>query len=232
MQALDVMTKPVVSVSPWSTITYVVGLLCARGISGVPVLERGQLVGIVSAGNLLHRHEIGTDRRRPLHTWWQRLLSSDRGAEHYVRTHCVHVRDIMTTHVVTVDAQADIDEAAEVLDFHHVGRVPVMHKSQVVGIISRSDILRALAARSIRKDPSSTRSDAAIHDQLLRELVSQEWWRSDWSAIDVQEGIVSFRGLVSSEVERRAARVAAENIPGVRSVADHRIAANLWGPMV
>lgn len=232
MQAVDVMTRPVVSVSPWATVAYVVGLLCTKGISGVPVLEQGQLVGIVSVGDFLHRYEIGTDRHQPAHSWWQRFFSTDKGAEHYIRTHCVRTRDVMTTRVITVDAEADIDEVAAVLDQHHVGRVPVRQRGQVVGIISRSDILRALATRTAQNEVGFSRSDVAIHDQLLRELANQEWWQGQWSTFDVQDGIVSFRGLISSEVERRAARVAAENISGVRQVADHRIATNLWVPMV
>lgn len=232
MRALEMMSKPVISVSPWTSIARVVQLLRAEGLSGAPVLDRGQLVGIVSAGDFLHRHEIGTDRRHIQQSWFLRLFSSDAGAAHYVRTHCVRIHDIMTTRVVTVNAQADLDEVADTLDQHHVGRVPVTQCGQVVGIISRSDILRALASRASQVDSVPSYSDVDIQQTLLRELTHQEWWRSQWSAFDVHEGVVAFRGLVSSDIERRAARVAAENIPGVRYVKDHRLATNLWVPMI
>ena len=107
MQARDVMTAPVVTVTPLSLVGHIVELVLERRISGVPVVEGTRLVGIVSESDLLHRHEIGTDALPPARSWWRRLTLRDELPALYVKSHGRRARDIMTRRVVHVTEDSD-----------------------------------------------------------------------------------------------------------------------------
>ena len=81
MKAKDIMTTPVVTITPDTSVREIAALLLERRISAVPVVEGGQLVGLVSEGDLLHRHEIGTDRGWPARSWWLGLIGSEPGRQ-------------------------------------------------------------------------------------------------------------------------------------------------------
>ena len=102
MKAKDIMTAPVATVGPETSVHEIAALLFERRISAVPVVEDDELVGIVSEADLLHRYEIGTDCALRGEPWWMRLFGADRSPEDYVRTHAQHARDIMTQEVATV----------------------------------------------------------------------------------------------------------------------------------
>lgn len=229
MKASDIMTSPVVTANPQTKVRHIAALLLRHGISALPVVERGKLVGIVSEGDLLHRHELGTEAR-PRGAWrWLRLLSVADSSAEYVKSHATRARDIMTAHVVCVAPDTPIAEIASLLEKRGIRRVPVVERGRLAGIVSRSDLVRALAAKARVIDAGST-SDRAIREHLLKELGRQPWWVASTSTVLVTDGVVHYFGTVDSEHERRAARVAAENVPGVRGVSDHRIsiAALAW----
>lgn len=222
MNASDVMTMTVVTVSPELPVHDLAVLLSTRQLSAVPVIRHGRLAGIVSEADLLHRYEIGTDRAPLRESLWARLFGVDRSTEAYVKSHARLVRDIMTREVATVAPDASLAEVSAMLEQHGVKRVPVVEGDSVVGIVSRSDIVRALANRpAMRSGPID---DELIRGQLLCELRRQAWWRHDLSAVNVQDGIVTYVGLLEDEGDRTAARVAAETIPGVQGVVDRRFA--------
>jgi osmotically-inducible protein OsmY len=100
--------------------------------------------------------------------------------------------------------------------------VPVVEGGKLAGIVSRSDLVRALAARSAAMEAGDA-SDGAILARLSKELERHPWWRSTTSQVVVNDGVVHYFGMVGSPEERQAARIAAENVPGVRAVDDHRI---------
>ena len=102
MNAKDVMTTPVVTVTPDTTVREIAALLLERRISAVPVVADGRLVGLVSEGDLLRRHEIGTDRKRPARSWWLALIDGPGASAEYVKSHGAHARDIMTRDPITV----------------------------------------------------------------------------------------------------------------------------------
>jgi CBS domain-containing protein len=111
----------------------------------VPVLDKGVLVGIVTEGDLLHRAEIGTDTR-PI-SWWSRMFKNKAQlAAAYSREHSTHVVDVMTKNVVTVGETTPIADIADLLARRKIRRLPVMRGGKVVGIVSRANIVRALAA--------------------------------------------------------------------------------------
>jgi CBS domain-containing protein len=221
MKAKDIMTSPVITVAPDTAVREIARLLLERRISGVPVVEEGRLVGIVSEADLLHRHEIGTERPAP-GSWWLRLFSGDSAPANYVRSHATHARDVMAHEVLTVTEDAPVAQIATLLETRGIKRVPVVRAGQVVGIVSRANLDQALAAMGQAPARGAPRGDPAIRARLLELLERQPWWGRVGSSVIVTEGIVHFWGMVESEDQRSAARVAAENVPGVRGVEDHR----------
>jgi CBS domain-containing protein len=221
MKARDVMTAPVIAARPETSVAEIATLLLERRISAVPVIEQGRLIGMVSEADLLHRHENGTDQAAP-GPWWLRLFKHDASPADYVRSHARQARDIMTREVVTVEEEAALGDIAALLEKRGVKRVPVMRGDRVVGIVSRADLVQALA-EGARLPARPSRDDDAIHERLLAELARQSWWRSPYASVTVKEGIVHYWGATENDADRDAVRVAAENVPGVRGVEDHRI---------
>lgn len=222
MKAKDIMTSPVITVGPATPVNEIAALLYERRISALPVVERGRLVGIVSEADLLHRHELGTDCVARSGSWWLRLFSADRSVEDYIKSHARQARDIMTREVVSVAPDTGIAEVASVLERHGVRRVPVLQDGQLLGIVSRANLVQALAGTARGAVRATPPSDRAIRARLLAELQKQSWWRRGTSTVEVSDGQVTYRGTVESADERHAARIAAENIPGVRGVEDFR----------
>lgn len=231
MQAKDIMSANVITISPDTAVRDIVATLLEHRISGLPVLERGRVVGMVGEGELLHRHEIGTEGERPK-TWWERVLGSEPGSAIYVRSHGVRAGDIMNRDVTSVAADASLAEVASILESREVRRLPVMLGEQLVGIVTRADLVRALGATTDNHDEARTQSDEAIRLRLQAELEKQSWWQSKWCSVLVSNGLVRYTGISDSDIDRQAARVAAENVPGVRGVQDDRLQFTDWQPMM
>lgn len=224
MQARDVMTQAVISVAPDAALREVMDILLKHRISGVPVVEHDTVLGFVGVGELLHRHEIGTDRTSDERHWWQRLLQADPGPMDYVRSHGVHVRDVMNREVVSVAEDTPLSQIATIFEERRIRRVPVLrHDGRMVGLVTRADLVRVLAATCASAPPScEPLNDQQIRTRLLAELAGHSWWSQTWSDLSVEKGTVHFIGFVQRESQREAARIAAENIPGVRGVQDDR----------
>jgi len=223
MRAADIMSAPVISVGPDTSVKEIAALLFEKRISAVPVLEEGRLIGLVSEGDLLRRKEIGTDRAARGGSWWLRMFNVDPTPAEYVKSHARRAQDVMTRDVVTVAPETPAAEIATLLESRSIKRVPVVRDGQLVGIVSRANLVQALAAMppaALRVTPPA---DEAIRGRLLAELQRQSWWREMASNVIVTDGIVHYFGTIQSEDQRDAARVAAENISGVRGVEDHRV---------
>jgi CBS domain-containing protein len=221
MNAVDIMTSKVIAVTPETLVREVAALLCEHRISAVPVVDNGRLVGLVSEADLLHRHEIGTDLDTRTGSWWLRLFSADRSPGNYVKSHARQARDVMTREIVSVAADTPVTEIANLLESRGIKRVPVVRDGRLIGIVSRANLIQALAVERRSRKPARPSDDNTIRERLLAELECQPWWRNSSNLI-VTDGIVHYWGAIDSEVERQAARVAAENVPGVREVVDHR----------
>jgi len=229
MRAIDVMTKDVVTATPEMTVQDVAKLMINHRISGIPIVEGDrQLVGIVTEGDLLRRSETGTERQ---HSRWSEWFSpNSRLAAEYIKSHARRLADIMTRDVVNVSELATLGEIADLMEARRIKRVPVVHNGKLVGIVSRADLLRILASGGANL-PDDHR-DRPIRSRLLAELRKQKWANPNESDIIVSDGVVYFWGVVGSEEERRALRVAAENTPGVRGIEDHTISGPLRpGPL-
>jgi CBS domain-containing protein len=220
MRARDVMNRAVATTTAETTVEEVATLMINLRISGVPVLDRnGQLVGIVTEGDLLRRAETGTERRRSRWSKW--FSANSRLAAEYIKSHARRVEDIMTRGVVSVGELATLGEIAELMETKRIKRIPVVNDGKIVGIVSRADLLQVLASGGAAS--ADENSDRLIRDRLLAELRRQKWANSADSNVVVSDGVVHFWGTVGSEEERRALRVVAENIPAVRGIEDHTI---------
>jgi CBS domain-containing protein len=221
MKASDIMTSPVITVGPETSVREIAGVLFDNRISGVPVVDDGKLVGIVSEADLMHRHELGTDRVSP-GSWWLRLFSANRSVPDYIKSHARRACDIMSREIVSVTPATPLAQIANLLETCGIKRVPVLRGGKLVGIVSRGNLIQALAIKTRSRKPATRQTDDAVRGRLLGELQHQPWWRAAASNVIVTDGIVHFWGMVNTPDERDAARVAAENIPGVRAVEDHR----------
>ena len=206
MKAKDIMTTPVVTIEPDTTVREIAALLLERRISGVPVVEAGRLVGLVSEGDLLHRHEIGTDRDRPTRSWWLSLIDGDPCPAEYVKSHARRARDIMTRDVISVAEDAPIAEIATVLETHRIKRVPVLRGEQLVGVVSRANLVQALAAhraparRRVRRataDPATAARGTGAPAVVAEERVQRDRDRR-------HRALLGDRRLRRSERKRRA----------------------------
>jgi CBS domain-containing protein len=224
MRARDIMTPNIVAVDPDTSVQDLAKLLSERGISGVPVVDTvGRLVGIVTEGDLLHRAEAGTERRpAPRRAWWLEIASKGELARYYVKSHARKVKDVMTTEVVSITDTTELADIAILLETKRIKRVPVLRDAKIVGIVSRADLVRALAATKSKPVADADTDDRTIRRRLLTELKGQQWFKL-WAAdILVKDRVVHFWfSHDESERERGALRVAAENIPGVRRVEEH-----------
>lgn len=220
MKVQDVMTPDVISVKPETTVVEIAKLLVARSISAVPVIDDdNHPLGIVSEGDLMHRSELDTARRR---SWWLRFGDTATLAADYAKANGLKAEDVMTRTVVTIAEDASLADAATRLEENRIKRMPVVRDGRIVGIVSRANLVRALATAKPEALPVS-KSDRVIKRRLMAELESQPWAPKYNLNVIVHGGVVELWGPVTSEEERKAVRVAAERTPGVVAVEDHLI---------
>jgi CBS domain-containing protein len=226
MKARDVMVSPVIIVKPSSSVQEVAKIFLERRISAVPVADdQGRLVGIISEGDLLHRAEAGTERRR---SWWLSALAGDETlANEFVKAHARSVADLMTRGVISASPDAPLHEIAALLERNGIKRVPIVANGQLVGIVTRANLVQAVA--SARKLLDVPISDVTIRQKLLAQLQQEPWAHTALLNVTVTDGVVNLWGLVASEAERKAMRVAAESLPGVRAVNDNLTARRMEG---
>ena len=221
MIVADVMNRNVIAIAPDATVEEAAKTMLARAISGLFVVDaKGELAGIVTEGDLLRRDELGTQRHRP---WWLRLLvSPGRQAADFTHTHGRRVTDVMTPDVIAVAASAPLDEVVEIMEKHRIKRLPVVENQRVIGVVSRSDLLRYLIGHARRALPAAT-DDSAIRTTILDALEKQAWAPVTSLNVTVAGGVVDIWGTITDDSQRRAVCVVAENTTGVSKVHDHLV---------
>jgi CBS domain-containing protein len=148
MQAQEIMTKDVVTVSPDTNTSQIAQKLLEHKISAVPVINSsGIVIGMVSEGDLVGRSDVDRDKRRD---WWLTLLAEGEALSPdflaSFRRPKLTAGDVMSAPVVTVTGETEDTEIARLLAKHRIKRVPVMRDGRLIGIVSRADLLRAFAA--------------------------------------------------------------------------------------
>jgi CBS domain-containing protein len=219
MKVRDIMSPRVISVAPDAGILEAIRLMLQNHISGLPVVDpSGVLVGIVTEGDFLRRGETGTERKRS--RWLEFLIGPSRLADEYVHTHSRAVKDVMTPEAVTIDEDAGLDEAVELMESRRIKRLPVVRDGQVVGIVSRANLLHALVSLATGAPPAAL-SDVAIREALLAQFEKLTWAPAALVDPVVKDGVVELWGTITEEAQREALKVCAQNIPGVKSVVSH-----------
>jgi CBS domain-containing protein len=221
MKAADVMTANPVTVRPDSTVMEAVRVMLQRRFSGLPVVDdAGAVVGIITEGDLLRRAETGTQRRRP--RWIEFFIGPGRLAVEYAHAYGHRIDEVMSQPVQTITEDRPLDEIVNIMERHRIKRLPVVRDGKLVGIVSRANLLRALASVARETKPTSA-DDTSIRDRLLAELGRQSWAPSGLIDVVVRNGVVHLWGTILDERQRNGIRVAAENTPGARSVEDHLV---------
>jgi len=221
MKAKDVMTSDVLTVDQDASVLEAVRLMLHRKISGLPVVDAsGTLVGMVTEGDFLRRSEMGTERHHP--RWIEFFMGAGRLADEYVHASGRKVRDVMTPEIHAVTEESPLKDVVAMMERHSIKRVPVLRGRVLAGIITRSNLLRAMAGLTRDVHPASA-DDKAIRATLLAEMKKQPWAPMAVTDVDVANGVVTLSGVVLDDRQRVALRVAAENIPGVKKVEDHLV---------
>src|SRR5215471_9621710 len=217
MRAHQIMTRSVVTVSPETTIVDAANLMLQRHISGLPVIDTGgKLVGIVSEGDIIRRSEIGTGRKRG--RWLTFILGPGKAASDFVQEHGRRVQEVMTKDPLTISEDTALAEIVDLMEKNNVKRLPVVRDGKIVGIVSRANLLQAVASLA-REVPDPTADDDHIRKRIIDALEKNDWSPFGLNVV-VRDGIVHLSGVITDEHARQAAIVAAENVEGVKKVHD------------
>ena len=173
MKAEDVMTRHVITIAADASILQALRLMLQHRISGLPVIDKkGTLTGIITEGDFLRRTETGTERKRP--RWLEFLVGPGTLANDYVHSHARRVDEVMTCDIQTITEETPLEDVVAIMEKYRIKRLPVMRGTELVGIVSRANLLHALAsvAREVSPGP---KTDETIRDGVLAELDRQDW---------------------------------------------------------
>jgi CBS domain-containing protein len=218
MRAHQIMTRSVITVTPETSVVEAANIMLQRHISGLPVVNSaGHLVGIISEGDFIRRSEIGTQRQRG--RFMKFILGAGKEATDFVHEHGRKIAEIMTPEPLTISEGTDLEEIVEIMEKNNVKRLPVTRSDKLVGIVSRSDLLQAVASLA-REIPDPTADDDHIRNRII-DILEKNTWCPFGLSVTVRDGIVHLSGVITEERSRLAAVVAAENVTGVKKVHDH-----------
>lgn len=219
MKVSDIMRTPVVSVAPDTRVIDAIRLLLETNRRGLPVINKaGELVGIISEGDFLHRAELGTDR--PDRPWFNAFFGPGESASEFAHTHGLRVEEVMTKNLICVDADTDLSEAATLMDDHHVVQLPVTCGAAVVGMITKTELLAAVAA-DIRQSEPGTSQNPTSRDDILAAIRKESWATGALVDVIVKDRDVEMWGVIVDPNQRNALKALIENIPGIAKVTDH-----------
>jgi len=218
MRAHQIMTHKVLSVTTDTFIVDAANVMLQNHISGLPVTsEVGNLVGVVSQSDFIRRAEIGTQRNRG--RWLKFLVGPGGVASDFVHERGRKVGEIMTPDPIAVTEDTPLDKIVLLMERHGIKRLPVMRGDQLVGIVTRTNLLQAVAGLA-RDVPDPTADDDHIRNRIMTSIENADWAPFGLGVV-VGQGVVHLSGVITNEKSREAAIVAAENVSGVKRVHDH-----------
>ena len=201
MRVQELMTTPALSIGPEASLKEVARIFVEKGITGLPVCDaRHHVVGVVSAGDILYKEHDPLDKGRRRRPRWPR--GRDAAA---IKSKALVVREAMTSPPVTISPWSSASDAARLMAEHGVNRLPVVKGDTLVGIVTRSDLVRAFI-----------RSDEEIMRELREEVLEQTMWLDrDSVQVDVKRGVVSLAGTLQTRSNVTLLEGLAARIPGV-----------------
>jgi CBS domain-containing protein len=219
MRVKDVMTPKVISVGVDEAVVNAARLMLQHQISGLPVVDtKGELVGIVTEGDFLRRGELGTQRRRP--KWLEFLVGPGKLAQEYVHASSKKIEDVMTPNPRTIGEDEPLEAVVDMMERHRIKRIPVTRDGRVVGIVSRANLMHALASLARDVGPPAS-GNSTIRDSIMATIAKQDW--APHVNVIVKDGVAELYGVVTDDRERQGLVVAAETVPGVKRVVDHLV---------
>ena len=220
MRVKDVMTPNVICIGADEPIVKAARLMLQNRISGLPVVDKdGKLVGMVTEGDFLRRGELGTQRQRP--KWLEFIVGPGKLAQEYTHSSGRKVEDIMTSDPWTIGEDETLEAVVDTMERHHVKRLPVTRGGRMVGIVSRANLMHALASLSRDVPVPPPGDDSAIRDKILAAIAKQDW--APRVNVIVKNGVAELHGVITDDRERQGLIVAVENVPGVKQVRDHLV---------
>lgn len=214
MQAKNVMTTKVFSIAPTASVRSAALSLIAHDVSGLTVIDdEGKVIGIVTEGDLLRRvagsaSKPGSDRAEH---------GDPQSLEDYVLTHGWSVKDAMCTDVVTVGPETDVKDIAGMMLSHKIKRVPVIDKGELIGIVSRCDLLGMII--DAPQDTIAS-GDESIRRAISTRLKSDLGIDSERLELIVSDARVSVGGCLETNLQRKAIRALVESVRGVSGYVD------------
>ena len=230
MNAGDVMTRPAATLRDDASLGDAIKLMLERDVGGLPVVDQfGRLVGMLTEGDLLRRVELGTNAHHRS-GWWDFLRDRAADADEYVRTHSRAVANLMTRNPVSVTEGTPLEDVVELMEKKRIKRLPVLRHDEIVGIVSRSDLLRAVGSL-LKAADAKAGCDTAMLVRLHIELDQQPWFSARDVSLSVRGGVVILGGTVMDERMHTAIRVAAQNISGSAEIEDGIVVMNPSGAL-
>ena len=220
MRVKDAMTPNVICIGADEPVLKAARLMLQNRISGLPVVDKdGELIGMVTEGDFLRRGELGTQRQRP--KWLEFILGPGKLAQEYTHSSGRKVEEIMTPDPWTIGENETLEAVVDTMERHHVKRLPVTRGGRMVGIVSRANLMHALASLSRDVPAPPPAGDSAIRDKILAAIAKQDW--APRVNVIVKNGVAELHGVITDDRERAGLIVAAENVPGVKHVRDHLV---------
>ncbi|WP_050402655.1 CBS domain-containing protein [Bradyrhizobium embrapense] len=213
------MSRNVITIDADASVIDAIKTMLSHHISGLPVVDRdGALIGMLSDGDFVRRVEVGTEKRRG--RWLAMLAGTSQVALDFARQHGRKVSQIMSPNPITIEEDTPLEQVVQLMESHGVTRFPVMRDKKLVGMVTRTDFMTAIA--SLRLDLSSSSNDDQIGASVIAALAHAPW-RPAALNVSVRDGVVSLRGNIRSDNARKAATVAVENVAGVKRVDDQLV---------
>ena len=207
MKVEDIMTRRVVTIGTHAEVRDVASILVAKQISGMPVCNtKGDVVGVISEGDILFKeHDPTLSRGSSPYSW----LSNGRPTRESTKARAVMVHEAMTAPAITIPAYCSVAEAARLMTEHGVNRLPVIGAGKLVGIVTRTDLVRAFV-----------RSDADIRREITEDVLRRNMWIEAPEAVVVvvKRGTVHLAGKLETRSEACLLERLTARVPGVVSV--------------
>jgi CBS domain-containing protein len=216
MRVHEAMTADVITVGPGVSVREAARLMSDHGVSGLPVVDTdGRLLGLITEGDLILRQAAPRAKH-----WWQSFLTdSETLAREYQKARGVTVGEVMTRAVVSVHPALPIEAAARIMQDRGVRRLPVVRDDRLVGILSRGDLIKVIAAEPVRMVMAS---DGALA-RTMRDRLEAEPWTPIGIVVEARDGVIRLSGVAATDTERSALESMARAIPGCHGVDNHVI---------